>query len=74
MSALGLGLGSIRVRSDKDSSFDSLNPGKGTIERREPRSSMLPTRVQWEVCVLPTLEHGAVRSSVRLRSSVKGCA
>ena len=45
MSVLGLGLGSIRVRSDKDSSFGSLELRRGTLESREPRSSVLRTRV-----------------------------
>ena len=49
MSALGLGLGSIRVRSDKDSSFGSLNTRRGTLERMEPCLSLLPTRVYGEV-------------------------
>ena len=45
MSVLGLGIGSIRVKSDKDSSFDSLNLGRGMHKRKEPCSSMMPTRV-----------------------------
>ena len=50
--------------------FESLQLGRGTLERREPRSSMLLTNKQGRVRVRSALKLGAMRLSVRPHSNV----
>ena len=52
-----MGLGSIRVRSDEESSLSSFNPRRGTLKCREPRSSVLSTRIHGSFWARATLGH-----------------